>query len=113
MDEIQKLKADVAKLAENQGKIVAKIREQEFMLQAYQAITDDLRKRLSGLETALLGAGVLNKDGLDLHQSFKPDEFDKSSKTQTYGDINEEARKEAAQTGEQLPGGTIQNSDQS
>jgi hypothetical protein len=30
-----------------------------------------LERRISGIETALLGAGVLKEKGLELHQSFQ------------------------------------------
>lgn len=45
----------ILKLVENQGKIVAKIQE--------------LEKRLSGIETHILG-DPSKKESLDLHQSF-------------------------------------------
>lgn len=45
------------------------------------ALTEEnrvLRNDLKGIETALLGKELLNKDGLELHQSFDHEEITKA-----------------------------------
>lgn len=69
----QATREQIIKLSHNQNRIVEKLKELDFLVKAGNALQDSINKRLSGLETALLGAGVLNKDGLELHQSFKVD----------------------------------------
>lgn len=64
----------IAQLVLNQGKLVEKIKELDFLVKGGEALRQRLQERIVGLETALIGAGVLNQEGLDLHQSFKVEE---------------------------------------
>ena len=50
-------------LFENQQAIAAKMKLQSRQISV-------LHQQLSGLTTALIGAGVLTEEGVDLHQSF-------------------------------------------
>lgn len=114
MEEIQTLKAQIAKLVENQGKIVKKIQELDenykqldFLIKAGAVLDEGVRKRLGGLETALLGARILNKEGLELHQSFGVT----NEKQNAYDNVHAETGKETTQAGQQLPGEPIQDND--
>lgn len=82
---------NMKKLNENIEKIVNRIKalgerddglanDLELLSQDLSLLTaahNAIVKELKGLQTALLGAGVLTKDGLDLHQSFDVPEKDK------------------------------------
>lgn len=63
----------VKKLIVNQNLMILKIKSLDLEVKGALAIA----KQVQGLSTALLGAGVLTKEGLELHQSFeikKPEE---------------------------------------
>lgn len=107
MDEIETLKAQVRKLVENQNKIVKKIQEMDFLIKGYTLLDQGLRDRIGGLETALLGAGVLTKEGLDLHQSFDHEKLANPDKTQEHADLTSQAGEEAEEARPELPDGTV------
>lgn len=110
MEEIQKLKAQIAKLAENQGRLVSKIQQIDFELSAYKAIADSFRDKFTGLETALLGANVLTRDGLDFHQSFNHDKLVGSNpqkKQENYADIKPKAAEKAAEDSQPVSQGAV------
>lgn len=105
--EIEKLNAQVRKLIENQNKIVKKIQEMDFLIKGYTLLDEGLRDRIGGLETALLGAGVLTKEGLELHQSFDHEKLGKQDKIQSDANIEQETRQEAEENREQVPRGAV------
>ncbi len=63
MTEQEKMK----KLIVNQNIMILKLKALDLEVKAALAIA----KQVSGLSTALLGAGILTKEGLELHQSFE------------------------------------------
>ncbi|MFZ3032280.1 MAG: hypothetical protein WA082_04545 [Candidatus Moraniibacteriota bacterium] len=69
MNEQEKMK----KLIVNQNIMILKLKALDLEVKAALA----LAKQVNGLSTALLGAGLLTKEGIELHQSFevkKPEE---------------------------------------
>jgi septal ring factor EnvC (AmiA/AmiB activator) len=68
---------DIKRFNENQRKLVEKIKELQREVSALDlkvsasiAGNKNVMRELSGLQTALIGANVLTKEGLELHCSF-------------------------------------------